>query len=91
MQIDKSQHLINGKLSLMDKLSSGRQISLNLDCNISFSIICSSLSFPVARKNLHFLTLTNFSITSKNILAGILFFYPEPPIPKRIFSWFLLT
>ena len=76
--------------SLIEKLSKGIQRFLNLEFSISFNIICSSLFLPVARKNLHFLIFDIFSITLKNILAGILLVGPEPPIPKSIFISFLL-
>ena len=78
-----------GNISFIDKLSRGTQRFLNLDCNISFNRICSSLFFPVARKNLHFLISDIFLITSRNIFEGILLVGPEPPTPKRIFVSFL--
>ena len=65
-------------------------MSLNFDPSISFKIICSSLFFPVARKNLHFLTFEILSIKLINILGGTLFVGPEPPIPKSILISFLL-
>ena len=54
LQIAKLQHLITGKVSFIVKSSNRWQSSLNFESNISFKINCSSLSFPVARKNLHF-------------------------------------
>ena len=89
LQIDKLQLLIKGKISLIDKLSRGLQRLSNLELSISFNIICSSLSFPVAKRNLQLLIFDIFSITFKNVLAGILLVGPEPPIPKRIFISFL--
>ena len=84
LQIDKLQFFIIGKISFIGKLSKGTQWSLNFDCNISFKIICSSLFWPVAKKNLHFLIFNILSIKAKNILAGTRFVGPEPPIPRRI-------
>ena len=89
LQIDTLQFLIIGKVSLIKKLSKGTQRFLYLDCKISFNIICSSLSLPVARKNLHFLISEIFLITLKNVFAGTLFVGPDPPIPKSIFISFL--
>ena len=85
LQIDKLQFLITGKVSLIDKLSKGIQSFLNRDCNISFNITCSSGSFPVAKKNLHFFFFDISPITFKNICAGILLVGPEPPIPSKTF------
>ena len=45
---------IIGKVSLIERLSKGIQRFLYFDFKISFSIICSSLFLPVAKKNLHF-------------------------------------
>jgi len=90
IQIDKLQFFIIGKVSLIEKLSKGKQIFLNLEFNISFNIICSSLFLPVARKNLQFLVFDIFSITDKNIFDGTLLVGPEPPIPKSIFVSSLL-
>ena len=83
------QLFINGKISLIDKLSRRVQKFLNLDCKISFNISCSSFVLPVARKNLEFFIFEILSITLKKVFAGILFVGPEPPMPKRMFVVFL--
>ena len=60
LHIDKSQHFIIGKVSFIEKLSKGTQKFLKFVSNISFSIICSPLFLPVAKKNLHFFFLEIF-------------------------------
>ena len=87
--MDTLQFLINGKISLMVKLSNRVQKFLNLDFKISFNISCSSFVLPVARKNLQFFIFDILSITLKKVLAGIHFVGPEPAMPKRIFIVFL--
>ena len=52
LQIDKSQLLMSGKVSLIENSSKGTQKSLNFELSISFNRIFSSFALPVARKNL---------------------------------------
>ena len=68
LQIDKSQLFIIGKISLIDKLSKGKQRSPNLDFSISFNNICSSLFLPVAKKIYIFLFLIIFQLRLKMYL-----------------------
>ena len=96
LHIDKLQFLIKGNVCLIEKSYKGTQNLLYFDWRISFTIICSSLFFPEARKNLHLLKLKNFSITLINVFAGILFVGPEPPTPNSIlisslFIWNFFT
>ena len=53
LQIEASQFLIIGRVSLILSSSKGTHLSLNFVSSISFKIYCSSLSLPVAKKNLH--------------------------------------
>ncbi len=88
--MDILQFLINGKISLIVKLSKRVQKFLNLDCKISFNISCSSFAFPVARKNLQFFLFDIFSITLKKVFAGILFVGPEPPcLREYLYNFYL--
>ena len=89
LQTEKLQFLMIGNISLIEKLSSGTHKFLKLEFSIWFNKICSSLFFPVAKKNLHFFIFEIFDITFKKVLEGILFVGPEPPIPKSIFVSFL--
>ncbi|MDA8801505.1 hypothetical protein N9N62_04310 [Candidatus Pelagibacter bacterium] len=53
LQIEISQFLIIGKVSLILKSSKGIHLSLNSVLSISFKISCSSLFLPVVKKNRH--------------------------------------
>ena len=59
LQIDKSQFLITGRISFIDKLSNGIQYCLYLESSNLFNISCSSESFPVAKKKFTFFFIKN--------------------------------
>ena len=86
LQIETLQFFIIGRTSEIVKLSSAIHFSLNSEFIISFKIACSSLLFPVAKKNLQLFFTFIFLITDKKVFGGILFVGPDPPIPRRTFS-----
>ena len=89
LQIDTSQFLIIGKVSLIDKLSKLINLSLKYEFINSLKIFCSSKLFPVAKKNLQSFILRISSITFKKVCAGILLVGPEPPIANNMLVCFL--
>ena len=91
LQIATLQFLIIGNVSFIFRLSKATHFSLNFVLYNSVKIFCSSSFLPVAKKNLHFLKVSNFSITFKKVFEGILFVGPEPPIPNKILSSLLLS
>ena len=90
LQIETLQFFIIGRVSEIVNSSSEIHLSLNSEFIILFKIICSWSFFPVAKKNLQFLTIVIFFITDKKVSAGIRFVGPDPPIPRRILTSFLL-